>query len=616
MPEQDMNNEKSNPMSIGEQLVNMAQASEEPSKDAVDEVVSYKEEYYDVSRYKDEIGSFIKEKRVELDLLSNMQANYEALKKSIFAGSTDSDEERYPHAAEMFKVYKSAIIESSLSGYSALLEISGRDAYSTLKVPELKDTMTNQFKRMSLLEKLSGDTVDDWLLKGEAVSFIKLKKTKEEYRSKSTLVDAETGKDVATFKVKEFVSYKDIDIERIDPLDFYVDAFDYRNDPRGATKIVRTWISPKELLTSNMYPMLSQEDKDNIIASVGRNGSGYNFQYSAMMSSTDQLRNKTDVNKIEVLTFYGDYITSDNKVLRNIKAILVGGRIADAKYSAVNTNRIIYASYKIDDNTHRSIAPLASTEVVNRLINRVADMFVKNLDDASNPIVLYPKGSLNASQVKEIRTKRQCEYNDVAQPPTFYAPPVAATQGLQLINMILDQNKNVLGLNNYLAGNTDGAVRTARESSILFQKANARMRVETDVFSYNFMLALFVSFYAFNRELALSLGDPLDEIYTDPQLKVSISTNASRSDKEGELQRLMQMLQLPIAQMIFSNLQPDQIVLAVRYLMAKAELTDADNLLELIDSQTGEPNISGFTDDEGNPVDESNNSNVNLPQQE
>ena len=50
MPEQDMNNEKSNPMSIGEQLVNMAQASEEPSKDAVDEVVSYKEEYYDVSK--------------------------------------------------------------------------------------------------------------------------------------------------------------------------------------------------------------------------------------------------------------------------------------------------------------------------------------------------------------------------------------------------------------------------------------------------------------------------------------------------------------------------------------------------------------------------------------
>ena len=50
--------------------------------------------------------------------------------------------------------------------------------------------------------------------------------------------------------------------------------------------------------------------------------------------------------------------------------------------------------------------------------------------------------------------------------------------------------------------------------------------------------------------------------------------------------------------------------------MAKAELTDADNLLELIDSQTGEPNISGFTDEEGNPVDESNDSNVNLPQQE
>lgn len=584
-----MNGEEN--LSLQDTISALTQDFEKEAPDVDDETVEFKEDYYDVKKYKEEIGSFIKRKRVELDILSNMEANYVSLKNSIFAGTTTSDEERYPHAAEMFKVYKSAIIESSLSGYSALLEITGRDAYSTLKVPELKDTMTNQFKRMSLLEKLSGDTVDDWLLKGEAVSFIKLKKTKEEYRTKSTMIDQKTGQEVASFKVKQFVTYQDTDIERIDPLDFYVDAYDYKNDPRGATKIIRTWISSKELLTSNAYPFLTQEDKDNIIASVGRNGSGANYQYTYDTSSVNQLRNRTDVGKIEVLSFYGDYITSDNKVLRNIKAVLVGGMVAEAKYSAVNTNRIIYAAYKVDERTHRSISPLACSEVVNRLVNRVTDMFIKNLDDASNPIIIYPKGSLSSNQVKEIRTKKQCEYNDVATMPQFYAPPVAATQGLELIRMVLDQNKNVLGLNNYLAGNTDGAVRTARESSILFQKANARMRVETDVFSYNFMLSLFVSFYAFNRELALSLEQPLEEIYSDIKLRVSISTNASRADKEGELQRLMSMLQLPIAQMIFSNLQPDQVVLAVRYLMAKAELHDADNLLELIDADTGEPNI-------------------------
>ena len=597
----DMNGEEN--LSLQDTISALTQDFEKESPDVDDETVEFKEDYYDVKKYKEEIGSFVKRKRVELDILSNMEANYVSLKNSIFAGTTTSDEERYPHAAEMFKVYKSAIIESSLSGYSALLEITGRDAYSTLKVPELKDTMTNQFKRMSLLEKLSGDTVDDWLLKGEAVSFIKLKKTKEEYRTKSTMIDQKTGQEVASFKVKQFVTYQDTDIERIDPLDFYVDAYDYKNDPRGATKIIRTWISSKELLTSNAYPFLTQEDKNNIIASVGRNGSGANYQYAYDTSSVNQLRNRTDVGKIEVLSFYGDYITSDNKVLRNIKAVLVGGMIADAKYSAVNTNRIIYAAYKVDERTHRSISPLACSEVVNRLVNRVTDMFIKNLDDASNPIIIYPKGSLSSNQVKEIRTKKQCEYNDVATMPQFYAPPVAATQGLELIRMVLDQNKNVLGLNNYLAGNTDGAVRTARESSILFQKANARMRVETDVFSYNFMLALFVSFYAFNRELALSLEQPLEEIYSDVKLRVSISTNASRADKEGELQRLMSMLQLPIAQMIFSNLQPDQVVLAVRYLMAKAELHDADNLLELIDTDTGEPNLPDT------PVDESAQSN-------
>ena len=601
-----MNGEEN--LSLQDTISALTQDFEKESPDVDDETVEFKEDYYDVKKYKEEIGSFVKRKRVELDILSNMEANYVSLKNSIFAGTTTSDEERYPHAAEMFKVYKSAIIESSLSGYSALLEITGRDAYSTLKVPELKDTMTNQFKRMSLLEKLSGDTVDDWLLKGEAVSFIKLKKTKEEYRTKSTMIDQKTGQEVASFKVKQFVTYQDTDIERIDPLDFYVDAYDYKNDPRGATKIIRTWISSKELLTSNAYPFLTEEDKNNIIASVGRNGSGANYQYAYDTSSVNQLRNRTDVGKIEVLSFYGDYITSDNKVLRNIKAVLVGGMIADAKYSAVNTNRIIYAAYKVDERTHRSISPLACSEVVNRLVNRVTDMFIKNLDDASNPIIIYPKGSLSSNQVKEIRTKKQCEYNDVATMPQFYAPPVAATQGLELIRMVLDQNKNVLGLNNYLAGNTDGAVRTARESSILFQKANARMRVETDVFSYNFMLALFVSFYAFNRELALSLEQPLEEIYSDVKLRVSISTNASRADKEGELQRLMSMLQLPIAQMIFSNLQPDQVVLAVRYLMAKAELHDADNLLELIDTDTGEPNLPDT------PVDESvqNNDDNNV----
>ena len=602
----DMNGEEN--LSLQDTISALTQDFEKESPDVDDETVEFKEDYYDVKKYKEEIGSFVKRKRVELDILSNMEANYVSLKNSIFAGTTTSDEERYPHAAEMFKVYKSAIIESSLSGYSALLEITGRDAYSTLKVPELKDTMTNQFKRMSLLEKLSGDTVDDWLLKGEAVSFIKLKKTKEEYRTKSTMIDQKTGQEVASFKVKQFVTYQDTDIERIDPLDFYVDAYDYKNDPRGATKIIRTWISSKELLTSNAYPFLTEEDKNNIIASVGRNGSGANYQYAYDTSSVNQLRNRTDVGKIEVLSFYGDYITSDNKVLRNIKAVLVGGMIADAKYSAVNTNRIIYAAYKVDERTHRSISPLACSEVVNRLVNRVTDMFIKNLDDASNPIIIYPKGSLSSNQVKEIRTKKQCEYNDVATMPQFYAPPVAATQGLELIRMVLDQNKNVLGLNNYLAGTTDGAVRTARESSILFQKANARMRVETDVFSYNFMLALFVSFYAFNRELALSLEQPLEEIYSDVKLRVSISTNASRADKEGELQRLMSMLQLPIAQMIFSNLQPDQVVLAVRYLMAKAELHDADNLLELIDTDTGEPNLPDT------PVDESvqNNDDNNV----
>ena len=553
----------------------------------VDETITTKQEWYDVKKYKDEVAQYVKKKRQDLEQLSKMEATYRELYKSVYPGAIEADEERFAHTQEMFKVYKASLIESSLSGYSALLEITGEDGPSTLLIPALKKAMTNQFKGMSLLERLSKETVDDWILKGEAVSFIKLKQDKELYRIQSELRDEVTGEKIMEFKVKEAVTYNQIDIERIDPLDFYVDALDYEADPRGCTKIIRTWISAKELLTSDAYPMLTKEDKDAIISAAGKNG-GFLDWWGRNLTNTQMTANRTTAKKIEVLTFYGDYITDDNKVLSNIKAVVINDKIADIRYNQVNTNRIIYAAYKVDDMTHRSVSPIASTECINRLANRVTDMFIQNLDDVSNPIMLSQKGSVSKQQYVDAKKTRFLEFNDVAGVPTFWQPPLAAQNGLALVELILNQNKNVLGLNNYLAGDTTGVVRTARESSILFQKANARMRVETDVFSYNYMLKLFNAFYSFNRELALAANMPLDPIYTVENLKVSISTNASRADKEGELQRLLQILGMPIGQMIFSNLTPEQIVLAVRYLMAKAELSDADNLLELNEMQTQE----------------------------
>lgn len=547
-----------------------------------DEVISTKEQWYDLTKYKDEIEEFIISKREELDYISNMEGMYKKLYASIFSGSNDGDEERFTHAQEMYKVYKASIIESSLSGYSALLEVSGDDGKSTLLSKKLKDVMTRQFKTMSLLEKLSGQTVDDWILKGEAISFIKLKQDKEEYRFTQTLSDATTGDPLMSFKMKEYVTYDHIDIERINPFDFYVDAQDYEDDPRGCVKIIRSWISPKELLTSNAYPLLTKEDKDNIISGVGRNGSYFAWA-TRSITNVNGRSSQTRAKRIEVLSFYGDYVTTDNKVLTNIKAVLIDNRIADLQYNPVSTNRIIYSCYKIDDTTHRGFSPISSTNTINNLVNRVTDMFINNLDDVSNPIMLAQKGSLSKQQWQNARRDRYCEYNNLDSKPDFWQPPLASQNGLALIELILNQNKNTLGLNSYMSGDNSGVVRTARESAIIFQKANARMRVETDVFSYNYMLRLFNSFYSFNRELALAGGIVLDDIYTNPELKVSISTNASRADKEGELQRLMQVLTTPIGQMIFSNLTPEQMILAVQYLMAKAELSDGDNILQLYD---------------------------------
>lgn len=577
-----------------------------------DEKITVKQQWYDLAKYKDEIANFVKNKRVQLDVNSKQEALYNKFYASVFAGTEESqDNERFPHMAELFKVYKSAILESSLSGYSALLGIQGDDGYSTLKIPELRKAMLEQFKGMDLLERLSGDYVDDWILKGETAAFLKYKETKEEWRMKQTVEDVETGTQLMSFTLKEGVNYENIDLERIDPFDIFIDAIDYEKDPLGCVKVIRSYIDAKTLLTSDAYPLLSQQDKQDILVKVQqRNGSDSSL-YFTWDIATDPKKTvaKSNRNQVEVLTFYGDYITDDYKVLSNIKAVIIDGRTADVRYNESSTPRIIYAAYKVDRQTHRGISPLCSGLPINRLVNKATDLFIKNLDDVANPIMMWQKGTFNRVQAREARKNRELEFTSLESKPEFFGPPQVSQNGIPLIQMLLDENKAMLGLNSYMAGDSTGAVRTAQESSILFQKANARMRVETDVFSYRFMLPLFTSFYALNRELALAFEHPLKPIYADPQLKVTISTNAAKADKEGELQRLMQMLNLPIAQMIFSNLSPQQVILAVRYLMAKADLDDADNLLELTDSETGEtstppPDAIDTKNSRGNPQDE------------
>lgn len=568
----------------------------------VDEKVTRKQEWYDVKKYKEEIRQFVVNKRYALNQTSKMNATFKRLYAATYAGTEESDVERFPHTGEVFKVYKAALIEACLQGYSALYSATGLDGYSTLKVPELNSTMTQQFKSMGLIEDISGETVDDWIFKGEAAGFLKLKESREEYRIKETITNLETGEDLVQFTLKEGVEYEDLEFQRIDPLDLFIDAYDYDKDPLGCPKIIRSYIDAKTLLTSNAYPLLSKEEKFDIIdKEVNRYGSPMGNVWRNGISDVSESYSKSGDKQIEVLTFRGDYVTNDHKVLSNIVATLIDNRIADVKYSEVSTNRFIYAAYKVDRQTHRGVSPLASSNPINKLMNRAIDMFLKNLEDISNPYILYQKGTINKSQFSDFEKEKKLEYIEGGSLPQFWSPPPAAGQGLDLLNLIINQNKNMLGLNSYMAGDASGSVRTAQESSILFQKANARMRVETDVFSYRFMLRLITAFYAFNRELALAVEHPLADIYSDPRLKISLSTNASKADEQGELNMLMQMLNLPIAQMIFSNLTPQQTVLAVRYLMAKANLKDVDNLLELVD-ENGNTTELAPTDRDGNPI--------------
>lgn len=575
------------------------------------ENIVIKEQWYNLNTYKDEIRKYIRDQKVNLGQHSDMLLNYNILYRSIFAGAKVSDKkERFPFAKEMFNTLKALLIEACVPGYSALFDDDGQNAQSILLAPHLKSVMTNQFRNIALIEKITDKGFFDWLLKGEIVAFVKLKQITERYRKKEELTDALTGEKVLQFKIETGVTYEDLDIEFIDPLDFYVDAVDYEKDPKGCPKLIRSFITPRELLCDKTnYTLLSEEDKQTIINRfTNRLGTEY---YSGSTRGEETYSDSANA-QIEVYTFRGDYVTTDGKLLTNIKAVMVEDFIGSLEYSGVDTNQLVYAPYVIDRDTHRGVSPLCSTIPINRLANKCTDLFIKNLDEVCNPIIMYQTGSLPVGENKTFRAKRELQWNGLnADPPSFFTPPEISPNGVNLLQMIVEQSKEMMGVNKYMSGDMTGSVRTAQESQILFEKANARMRVETDTFSYKFLLPLVTTFYAFNRELAMAAEHPLDPIYANPELKVTFTTGAGKADKEGELNRLMQLLQLPIAQMIFSNLNPNQVLIAVRYLMAKAGLKDQDNILQL--TEDGEPTYITGVDENGKDIPEEP---INQPQGE
>ena len=73
---------------------------------------------------------------------------------------------------------------------------------------------------------------------------------------------------------------------------------------------------------------------------------------------------------------------------------------------------------------------------------------------------------------------------------------------------------------------------------------------------------------------------------------VIISTGASKADTEGEFQKLMSILGMPaISQPMFQwASESGNMDVAIKYIMAKAGLTDADNILQLLEEQGNDMN--------------------------
>ena len=119
----------------------------------VDEIITKKVEAYNLTPYKDEIRQFVVANKEQLDNFSNMVTTYNELYKSIFLGSEEAKTERFPQAAETYKVYKAALIEACLSGYSAALQ-SGITNQDDTKFTLVSGKEVNFFDNDTYVNKL------------------------------------------------------------------------------------------------------------------------------------------------------------------------------------------------------------------------------------------------------------------------------------------------------------------------------------------------------------------------------------------------------------------------------------------------------------------------------
>lgn len=427
---------------------------------------------------------------------SKQKAIAEKLRPEIYLDdrpAKDRGEGNWKSDVHLNKIYslsqtqQAFIWDNIYSNNEKLFDVAGKDDDSGELASLQKANLVNIFYQIGIQRKL--DRAIEYLLSvGEFCLFIGWKTKYRQIRRRMTLAEALQQKGLeALFAGQNYgifneEVYNGPSVEPIDPMNL---TFDPKINPEDSEKwdecgkIVKEWLTYDEI-ASNKFYKLSRQQLSDIKTMLDKKS----------VEEDDTETEKTDdvlqENRIEVLSYWGNYTLDDGTVLRNWSIVVVGRKyLAVFEHNRFIVNPLVNMAVFRDYESKRGIPEIWSIyDIAKEQENKVNlqnDAQALNL----NPPAYAPQGFFIKDEIK-LAPGKQIEYKPGLDDPSALIKmqfPLISNE--QIIEYYDSTASTVSGIFPNMQGQDEAKDATATEIQVKVQGQTTRLAKTLDAIKQN-----------------------------------------------------------------------------------------------------------------------------------
>lgn len=389
----------------------------------------------------------------------------------------------------LFQTHQAYIWDNIYSNVENMFDVEGIDDLSAQTALLQKQKLVNTFYNIGIQRKL--DTAIEHLDSvGEICLFIGWQKKYKQIRRRLDKFSSSADKPLLTqglFGVFNQEIYNGADVEAINPLNL---VFDPRVNPDdkekwdACGKIIKSWETYQSVASNKLYNLKKEEldDLHKMLNSPSKDED---------RSETDKTDDVVDSDRVEVLQYWGDYVTPKGDVLKNWHIVVIGRKyLAMFEPNRWVINPIINMALFRDINSKRGIPELWSIydickEQENK-VNLQNDAQSLNL----NPPAYAPEGFFKEEKVKLFPGK-QVEYKQgLEDPGAIIKMQFPLFSNENIIQYYDNTASSVSGIFPNMQGQQEVSKATATEISIKVQGQTTRLGKTLDTIKQNVIVPM------------------------------------------------------------------------------------------------------------------------------